>query len=93
MYSKGGCKMAVKCFENAKYMKVDSKNKKLRPEIKKKVDNLEELTKEEYETMTYGDWFYIWNGYSIESYLSGNITEVYGEKVDPKTMKGHYVIA
>ena len=77
---------------NAKYMKVDRKNKKLRPYIKEKVDNDIDLTREDYETLTYGDWFYMWNGFSIEDCMNDNITSIYGVKVDPETTKGHYVI-
>lgn len=84
--------MAVKVCKNHIYQKVDWNNRTLRPEIKKKVDNWEELTREEYETMTYGDWFYIWNGFTLEQCEAGNITEFCGMPVDPKTMKGRYVI-
>lgn len=71
--------MALKAFENSKYMKVNGKDRTIRPEVKAKIDKFEDLTKEEYETMTYGEWFYIWNGFTIEDYLSGKTG-------------GHYVI-
>lgn len=71
--------MAIKVCENHIYQKVDWNNKKIRPEIRKKIDNWEDLTKEDYETMTYGEWFYIWNGFTLEDVESGKTN-------------GHYVI-
>ena len=84
--------MAVKCCENFKYQKIDWDNYDLRPHIKKKVDNNEDLSREDYETMTYGDYFYINNGFSYDEWRNDHITEYCGIPIDPKKMKGHFVI-